>query len=319
MSTLIASNLQASGGGGVAATLSSLNGGPLSGARNRIINGDFKIWQRGTSFSNIVSYTYIADRFVPVTSGGNTTVTQDTSVPNAQFRGSLKLVPAATATYTECVIRQLLEQQNIDDFLGSTVTASAWVKCSKTSVKMRLASQNATGGGDQTATISITANTWTKINYTYTTAFGSATAWTSTANASGGFLDIGFVDSTALTAADSLLITGVQLEAGSVATPFERRSYAQELELALRYYESQSSTTISMWPPVSNNAANIAARRVWVPYVALKRATPTITVSKSQGLTSEGIFAYTNGFHYSGDQGAFLETSVTSWTASAEL
>jgi hypothetical protein len=208
----------------------------LSPYRNRIINGDMRIWQRGTSFTGVGS-VYCADRFALVQASGVTgTITQDASVPNAQFKYSLKLVPALNGTPAEFAIRQILEQQNVYDFAGQSVTASAWVRCSKPEVKVRLGSFNATGGTDISQTINVTANTWTKISYTFTSYTG-VTAWTSTPNDWGGFLDIGFVNSTALTTSDSLFITGVQLEAGSVATPFERRNYAQELSLCQRYFQ----------------------------------------------------------------------------------
>jgi len=265
-----------------ATTVTSLNGGPIAGTRNRIINGAMQVWQRATSFSNVGSI-YTVDRFASSITGGNVTVTQDTSAPTVQFRYSLKLAPATNATYAECVMRQFIEQQNIDDFLGNTITGSAWVKCSKSTVKMRLTSFNVTGGGDQSITFSVTPNTWTKISYTYTTAFGSATAWTSTANQAGAFLDIGFVDNTALTTADSLFITGVQLEPGTVATPFERRSYGAELALCQRYfYKTDKNFTLQGYGASAgvNNYADLT-------HPVTMRASPTASAAFSAGVNNQ--------------------------------
>jgi hypothetical protein len=202
--------------------------------RNRIINGDMRIWQRGTSFTGIGS-VYTADRFVCILAGLTATVTQSTDIPNAKESYSLKFVPASNGTPSEFVVRQYMERQNIADFAGSTVTVSAWVKCSKTSVKLRCRPLNATGGGDVAQNIVVVANTWTRITATFST-FSTVTAWTSTPEAVGGFLDIGFQDGIALTTADELYITGVQLEQGSTATEFERRPIGTELALCQRYF-----------------------------------------------------------------------------------
>ena len=203
--------------------------------KNRIINGAMQVWQRGTSFTNNANGTYTVDRFSTTTSGINLTITQDTLVPSATFKYSLKAVPASNATASECGIRQFIEQQNITDFAGQTVTGSAWVYSSKSTVKFRLGTQNATGGTDVVQNVSVTAATWTRITFSFSS-YAAVTAWTSTPNASGGFLDIGFADSTALTTSDYLYITGVQLEVGTSATPFERRLYNQELANCQRYY-----------------------------------------------------------------------------------
>lgn len=205
------------------------------GFKNKIINGDIKVWQRGTTF-NTITNTYNADRWTVTNVGGAVNVTQDTLVPNVQYKYSLKLVPAVTNTYSECAARQWIEQQNVFDLAGQSVMLSAWVYCSKSSVKLRVASTvNATGGADLSQTTPVTAATWTKVTYP-STAFSGVTAWTSTPNSAGAFVDIGFVDGTALTTSDYLYITGVQLEKGTVATSFDYVDYGRQLIQCQRYY-----------------------------------------------------------------------------------
>jgi hypothetical protein len=259
----------------VTGTLPEANGGTgttvgYCGFKNRIINGGMGIWQRGTTFTGIGA-VYTADRFALTITGITATVTQSTDVPNVQALYSLKVVPASNATPIEFAVRQWLEQQNIIDFAGNTVIASAWVKCSKTSIKFRCATFNATGGADSTQTITLVANTWTKISYAFSS-FSAVTAWTSTPNAAGGFLDIGFVDSTAVTTADSLYITGVQLEKGSTATSFDYRPYGTELQLCQRYYQIKGAVV---------TASNIYQS---IHFLATMRTTPTIgTVTFESG------------------------------------
>jgi hypothetical protein len=82
-------------------------------------------------------------------------------------------------------------------------------------------------------------------------------------------------------------ITGVQLEAGSVATPFERRSYGQELALCQRYYEKSynqsvvpgTATTVGMWCAVGSNTASCGGLTWKVP----KRAAPTVALYSFDG------------------------------------
>jgi hypothetical protein len=112
----------------------SLNGGPLAGTRNRIINGNFDIWQRGTSFSNPVNNTYTADRWVVVYngSGATRTITQQAFVV-----GSTEAAPGA-ALYLEFdqtvagsggtfnVLQQRIE--DVRTFGGQTVTVSFYAR-----------------------------------------------------------------------------------------------------------------------------------------------------------------------------------------------
>jgi hypothetical protein len=265
----------------------TFNDGSLQGAaaspyvlKNRIINGAMQVWQRGTTFTSVAS-GYLADRWTFSTSL-SITATQSTDVPNVQYLYSLKVVPASNGTAAEFVVRQFIEQQNITDLAGQTVTVSAWVKSSQTSLKVRLSSQNATGGVDTPQSITVTANTWTKITATFTT-FSAVTAWTSTPNSSGGFLDIGYANSTALTTSDSLYITGVQLEIGTSATPFERRLYNQELANCQRYCQVLGGGITGMFysvPPSTNVSYGIQFKTTMraVPTMAVLTGTTSVQV-----------------------------------------
>jgi hypothetical protein len=296
----------------------NLNGGPLAGTRNRIINGDFRVWQRGTTFTNVTGTTYTADRFCTSLSGINFTVTQDTDVPSVQFKYSLKAVPTSSATPTEAVIRQFIEQQNVYDFAGQSVTGSAWIKCSKSQVRFRLGPQNATGGVDSAQTISVTAGTWTKISFTFSS-YAAVTAWTATPTDSAGSLDIGFVNSTALTISDYIFITGIQLERGSVVTPFECRSYGQELALCQRYFYRIDSNA-SLYPPI---ATSTGARRISITFPVTMRAAPTMSAVSVSNIATPSVQVTASAVQIFGTAGADtecgLQLSGTNNLASAEL
>jgi hypothetical protein len=242
----------------------------LQYGQNVIINGAFDFWQRGTSFTNIASSVYTADRW-RATGALNGTITQSTDVPNTGTSYSLRIRPASNGTPTEFAIRQFIERQQLNNFLGKTVTASCWIKSSKTGVKIRVIPQNATGGVDTTVAFTVPANTWTYISASFNT-FANATAWTSTPEAAGGVLDIGFLNNTALTTSDDLYVAEAQLELGSVATPFKRNSASIQGELAAcqRYYFRGG-------PGAQGMAVLLGLADMIISYPVPMRATPSVS------------------------------------------
>ena len=113
------------------AYIGAINDGPISGARNRIINGGMDFWQRGTSFTSLTSSTYTADRWylnMGTPGTGVFRVDRDTSVPSGQpFPYSWKLSPSTAmssvgaATYVSIV--QFIEGFNCADLRYGTSSA----------------------------------------------------------------------------------------------------------------------------------------------------------------------------------------------------
>jgi hypothetical protein len=201
-----------------------------------------RIWQRGTTISNptTTSNFYTADRWGVNRGSDDTgaTVSRSTSVPSG-FEFSLKLQRTAGNTSTQAVaLWGSNESSNTVDLAGGQVTLSFWARAGSNYSGGLLLSQIITGTGtDQrvyaytgltgiaTATITLTT-TWTRYTITGTagssvTEVGEFFQWTPTGTAG---------------ADDSVYITGVQLEAGSTATDFERRPIGTELALCKRYY-----------------------------------------------------------------------------------
>lgn len=220
-------------------------GNPLT-HRNKIINGGMSIWQRGTSFPAIGTNIHSADRWKSTIGGTslNLTASQDTSTPSLDFKYSLKFqqITSNATSVTEYAARQVFELSNVLDLAGKTVTLSFWYKSNITGTHgIRIIPLGTTGGTDTSVAITVnSANTWEYKTVT-TTALSGITSWGSTAdNAAAIILDIGLrvngVGQTTVNANDYFNLTGVQLEAGRVATPFEMRSYTTELQLAQRYF-----------------------------------------------------------------------------------
>jgi len=219
----------------------------LAGFRNRIINGAMDIWQRGTTFAAIGTAVYTVDRWQSTIAGSSLspTASRSTSVPSPDFTYSLQYQQiSSTASATEYAARQRFELSNVRDLAGKLVTISFWYRSNIVGTHgVRIIPTGTTGGVDTSIAFTVnSANTWEYKTVT-TTAFSSVTSWGSTAdNATALILDIGLrvnaVGQTSIAANTYFNLTGVQLEVGSVATPFERRPYGTELALCERYFQT---------------------------------------------------------------------------------
>lgn len=251
--------------------------------RNAIINGDFKVWQRGTSFSAVGPGVYTADRWTNSYGAVTSNVTRETDVPSKDFSYSLKFAAPSTFSTTEYVLRTWLETQDVKQFVGKSVTLSFWIKSSKTSIKGRVASYLATGGQDNQSNFTVAANTWTKITYTVTS-FSNITAWTTADNANGCFVDVGFANSQSYTSSDYFMVAGIQLEAGTVATPFEFEHYQTTLAKCQRYFVARhGADNNSFFNVNSNNVAGSAF------FPVIMRASPTVTIYATNTINSVSL------------------------------
>ena len=248
------------------------------GSKNIIINGDMSIAQRGTSTASITSGDYYTvDRFeLGLTTLGTWTQSQSTDVPTGQgFATSLKMdcttadaSPAANALFQ---IRQKIEGQNLQYLKKGTtnaesLTASFWVKSSKTGTyileifdndnsrqisktytidsastwekKTITFAGDTTGALDNDNGIGLSMQFWLGAGTDYTSGTLS-TSWTSNTNANRAVGQVNLADNTA----NNFWITGVQLEAGTTASDFEFLPYDMNLARCQRYYYKTTPTT----------------------------------------------------------------------------
>jgi hypothetical protein len=223
----------------------SINGGPLAGFRNRIINGNFDIWQRDTSFSNPADGAYTADRWVIFYdgSGATRTVSQQIFNPGSTeaalgapfFLRHAQTVAGSGGTYNN--VNQRME--GVRTYEGQTVTLSFYARgtsASLTLATIELRQDFGAGGSAEvftTVASSVVIAGSTFARYTYTVTVPSITGKTVGTSA---FLELIFnlpVNNTF-----SLDIASVQLEPGPVATPFEQRPIGTKLALCQRYYQT---------------------------------------------------------------------------------
>jgi hypothetical protein len=222
---------------------------PVIGMKNKIINGNMAISQRGTSFTNVSLFQYTLDRQKVLISysGGTTNVAQQSDAPDADSKYSIRYTHATanTSSISNYCNRQSIETSNVNDLAGLSATVSFWYKSSRTGNHAVVVSPvGTTGGSATTSTFTVTsANTWEYKTVT-STAFVGVTAW-GTDNAEGGYVDVGFncggTGQSAVSSGDYFAISRLQLEVGSTATSFDYRPYGTELALCQRYYQLAGS------------------------------------------------------------------------------
>jgi len=216
--------------------------------RNRIINGAMGIWQRGTSSTSAGYQT--ADRWYENASN-TTTFAQETSNLPSGFQYALKLTAGATA---QMWIQQPIETKNCYDLQGQSVTLSVYLAASvSTSVTLYLYYS--------TSTDNPAAGSWTAVSSSTVTATSSYARYTVTFTVPSNALTImpQIITTSTVSNGTILYITGVQLEAGTTASPFEYRSYGVELALCQRYYYKNlpgaSNSPLGTGPCVSTTAS----------------------------------------------------------------
>jgi hypothetical protein len=268
------------------------------GFRNRIINGDMRIDQRNAGASvTPASFAYTLDRWRAVqTTASKFSLQQNAGAvtPPAGFTNYLGVTSLSAYSVTSSDVfgvYQPIEGFNFSD-LGwgaagaQNVTLSFWVRSSLTG-----SFGGALGNGPGTRTYPFTyvisaANTWeyktvivpgdttgtwltgndNGLNIQFSLGAGSVNSGTAGAWAAAGLWQPTGSVSVVGTSGATFYITGVQLEAGSVASPFERRDYGRELMMCQRYYVGG----FVAWVPTSAAPINFA-----LP--TSMRAVPTIT------------------------------------------
>ena len=214
---------------------------PYVAGKNKIINGDFGIWQRGTSFASPATASYTSDRWRLGFDGtGTCTVSQQTFTPGtapvAGYESTYFLRHLVTAAGTTTFTQVFQPIEDVRTFAGQTVTFSFWAKADTTRSSFIYAEQNFGSGGSATVqylsmgSASLTTS-WQR--FSFTVALSSIAGKTIGTSSS---LNFYVRNGTTLNA--TLDIWGVQLEAGSVATPFTTATNTLSGELAAcqRYY-----------------------------------------------------------------------------------
>lgn len=230
-----------------------LNGNAITahqGMRNRLINGDFKIFQRNAAATTVtlngVGYTG-PDRFFVYQNGTAQVQTTQVSSGLTGFQYALRWGRPSTSTSTGVtVLGQAMETVNCYDLQGQTVTLSFWARAGSnfSSVSNALYVALYAGTGTDQSAANMTTGSWTSSSTPISTTINLSTTWTRytfTVTLGSSISQLGFYSNWTPSGTagndDYVYITGVQLEKGSVATPFETRLYGTELALCQRYFQ----------------------------------------------------------------------------------
>jgi hypothetical protein len=237
--------------------------------RNLFLNGDFSVWQRGTSgFSHNV---YSADRWQEQTNTDDVLSVSRVEAPSSgeaglprQFTYMAKFALTAGTTVGLNDLRQKVE--NPKGLAGQTLTLSYYIKASSSCTinNRRIGWNGVTNAPPATYLPSLNVTTgWQRVENTFTLESSGTAVYASNAN-----LDV--ILGLPINTTVDVYITGVQLELGDTATPFEHRSLGQELALCERYF---TTATVHAQAPV--------AGFMYVPWYTTNtmRVTPTLTVN----------------------------------------
>ena len=336
-----------------------------AGRKNKLLNGDMKINQRGSSFTSVGSSanTFTLDRwkFYVQNSTARFTVTKDSDSPD-DFGGSMKIECTTTdtslASTDEVYLEQRLEGQDLQDFAKGTTSAkeytlSFYVKTNRTGTYIvnLLSRDNTTGTVSAEYTVSNT--NWNRYTVTFPADTNSnrkddndngealrvlwwfvagsavnspssaplATTWRNSTDTGRAAGQINFADSTS----NEFFLTGCQLEVGRNVTEFEHLSFAEELALCKRYFQSNFPTGVAPQNAYYTTTSDLAAgfngvvsfssnnaRSPWVMFHPKMNHQPDVTLYSASTSDDAGKWsAYkgswdsgsSNSIDYFGDQG----------------
>ena len=261
------------------------------GRKNAIINGDFDIWQRGTSQTS--SGYGSDDRWFNPNTGSTKVNSQQTftfgqtDVPNNPTHFSRTVVTSVVGTTNHVIKAQRIE--GVETFSGETVTLSFWAKAdSAKNIATEFLQRFGTGGtpsailtGFGVTTHSLTTS-WQK--FKITTQLPSIAGKTLGSDGNDALqMQFWFESGSNYDARTNSLgqqsgtfdIAQVQLEEGTVATDFESRTIGEELSLCQRYYQIFNNTLIAGYNATSGN--------IFTDITFLEEMTFIPTVTLSQG------------------------------------
>ena len=341
--TISESGIEASG---IGITCANINGGSIGGRRNLIINGAMNVAQRGTSSTSLGASAgyFTLDRYRTTFSStaGRLTMAQVADVHDG-FANAMKFTCTTADTSVGAneyfILQQKFEGQDLQQLKKGTsdaeeFTVSFYVKGNASAtyvVEMYDLDNNrqvgktfsvttswtrvvltfpadTTGALDDDNAASLQLGIWLHAGSNYTSGTLNSSAFASNTNANRAVGTSSFFDSTNRT----FFLTGLQLELGSQVTPFEHRSFGEELALCQRYY--QGANTVG----AGYGSADGYARAGCV-YATQMRATPTLTATNTGSGSIIAADSSATGFYVTYGSLGGSSAGIFNYVAAAEL
>jgi hypothetical protein len=287
----------------VGGTIPALQASVFANA-NVLMNGDFQVAQRGTSFVSTGTFVnnddaYVLDRWY-ILSDGNDAIDVTQNTAEAPFSGGYCIALDVETVNKKFGIAQIIEKQNCNGLLGQTVTLSFKAKVSSTTkldnVKCAIVAWSGTAdvvtsdivsawgveGTNPTLIANATyENTPANLNVTTSWRTFTVTAAVDTASANNIIVFI-WSDVTDTTLGDFLYVTDVKLEAGSIATPYQREPFSSAILRCQRYFVNAINTAGLNWHNTGNINSTYAVAGggffQQITYRVPMRAAPTVTI-----------------------------------------
>jgi hypothetical protein len=321
--------------GAVTTAKLAFDGGPLAGMRNAIINGNFDIWQRGTSFTG---GEYGADRWRSLRVGTTCTMSRQaftlgqTDVPGEPTYFVRMAVTSVAGAGNVSQLQQKIE--GVRTFADQQITVSFYAKADSTkNIAIEFVQNFGTGGSPSASVLAIgtvkksLTTSWQKITHTLTVPSISG----KTLGTDGDdififnvFFDAGSNFNSLGHQSGTFDIAQVQVEAGPVATPFERRPIGTELALCQRYYTDGNLMSGGAggrrFASITSSIHALGSHS----FPQAMRSTPSVVISNVTFVNCSDIATHAlsrNGFSTRVDASVNASYHITSgsFTADAEL
>ena len=279
------------------------------GFKNYIINGNFDIWQykdAGLTYPQTSSGYGSDDRWINGNIGSTKTHSQIACTDTERALFNTSYFSRTVVTSVAGASNYVTKEQRIEDITklaGKTVTLSFWAKADTNKNVGIILYQNFGIGGTPSSDVVLTiglvslTNTWQKFTKTFTIpSIIGKTLGTNGVNTSFTSIDFGFDIGSSLSSrfggqnqqSGTFDIAQVQLEEGSVATPFEQRPYGLELSLCQRYawYSNESIVgSVNVYPSGAQQVGTSIKFPVTMRVVPSVSITSNASVNSYQGIT----------------------------------
>jgi len=263
--------------------------------RNAIINGNFDVWQRGTSFTK-PNFAYTADRWkVTQIVDDKVLVFRSPEVPNKQSLYSLRVETTESNSGAGAAtdISQPIEHYQL--FRGKTVTFSGYVYCDQGASFV----PNIDDGIANTPGETYTAAAWTK--FSVTKPIGESATM---------LIPYGRFLRSGLSPGKGIYLAQLQLTVSDTALPFQPRSFAEELALCQRYFEKSYDIDTAPGMAVGEGMESLICdlavgvggtldlfRHGPLKFKVPKRITPTVRVYNRSNGELNSVFNDSTGQH----------------------
>ena len=313
---------------GTVATISN-----IVGFKNYIINGGFDVWQYGAS--QTTSGYGSDDRWTNQNFGSTKTHSQVACTDTERALFNASKFSRTVVTSVAGVGNYVIKQQGIEDvtkFAGKTVTLSFWAKAdSSKNIAIEFIQNFGTGGtpsgeilGIGSQIVALTSS-WQKKTITFEIpSIIGKTLGTDGVHNTKHYLVFWFDAGSNYSARSANLgqqsgtfdIAQVQLEEGSVSTPFENRPYGLELSLCQRYFFSKAPGSGISLVKVGGTWQSTVYK-----FPVTMRVAPSVIITNTYQGDWGGLSSFTTNddFRLNGTNGNNASSEISSFTASAEL